>query len=268
MVGLTFVAGLAFAGMSVLLLLGDLHWTQVSAGPKRPTPTEVRLARFLSSVAVLGFYGAGLFLVIAAAADIGHRATDGDEPLPRSSIKIAAAVALSALFVSRQLVRRAALRVAGNPTAHRQGNTTSGAQFFVAMEYYAVFLNRTYKVYITDHMLSGAKVGGLVASPTILTDEMLNPLYWAQSPAADFYDGMDVTSKAFLKYDWVNFQIQWAAVKRITFDPSKKWGMGNVPHSGKLLIHLSKGGARELILLGRQDGESLRAQLERAAAVA
>lgn len=35
--------------------------------------------------------------------------------------------------------------------------------------------------------------------------------------------------------------------------------MGNVPHSGKLYVRLKSGGARELILLGNQNGEAVRA---------
>ncbi len=38
-----------------------------------------------------------------------------------------------------------------------------------------------------------------------------------------------------------------------------KWGMGPIQHSGKLYVRTKDGKRRELILLGRQDGEALRA---------
>ena len=42
----------------------------------------------------------------------------------------------------------------------------------------------------------------------------------------------------------------------------KKWGMGNVPHSGRLILHLRSGQQRELILLGKQNGEALKEHLD------
>ncbi len=136
------------------------------------------------------------------------------------------------------------------------------------MQYYALILNRTYRVYITKRMLCGGKVAGLVASPRRSTDAMQNPNYWSRSRIDHAYERMDKSSKDFLEYDRANFQIKWPEIERVTFDPSDKWGMGNVPHSGKLLIHLKAGDARELVLLGRQDGEHLKAQIEKAMAKA
>ena len=43
--------------------------------------------------------------------------------------------------------------------------------------------------------------------------------------------------------------------------PGRKWGMGNVPHSGRLVIRLRSVQERELILLGQQDGEALKHRL-------
>ncbi len=141
---------------------------------------------------------------------------------------------------------------------------------FAAMQYYALILNRTYKVFIAPSMLAGAKVLGLVAAdPDGATDEtMQNSESWIATKAAARYDGIDVTSEAFLALNAANFQIAWRDIARIAFNPRPKWGMGNVPHSGRIVLHLRAGGSRELILLGTQDGEALRATLERTARAA
>jgi hypothetical protein len=37
--------------------------------------------------------------------------------------------------------------------------------------------------------------------------------------------------------------------------------MGNVPYSGRIILHYRVGGSRELILLGTQDGPAIRDRL-------
>ena len=46
-----------------------------------------------------------------------------------------------------------------------------------------------------------------------------------------------------------SFFIPAAQIQDVEFDPTSKWGMGRIPHSGKLRIKLKNGTRRELILL-------------------
>ena len=145
-----------------------------------------------------------------------------------------------------------------------QSGIASGHEtWFAAMEYYALMLNRTYKVFVTDRMLCGAKVRGIVLKPHSASQEMMNQTYWVQTPSAQVYDRIDVTSGVFLQVNSANFQIGWGQIVSIEYRAGRKWGMGNVPHSGRLILNLKAGKQKELILLGYQDGEGLKRRLER-----
>ena len=130
------------------------------------------------------------------------------------------------------------------------------------MEYYALIFNRTYRVFVTDHVLCGAKVRGMVSAPRTTSPQMFDPGFWTQTQSAQIYDRLDVTSETFLKVNAANFQIGWNEITAIEYRAGKKWGMGNVPHSGRLVLRLRRGGARELILLGRQNGDALKQRLD------
>lgn len=134
--------------------------------------------------------------------------------------------------------------------------------WFVAMEYYALILNRTYKVFVTDRMLCGAKVRGLVSNPMMISPQMFDQAYWADTQSAKIYDRMDVASTIFLQANSVNFQIGWKQIAEIEYLAKRKWGMGNVPHSGRIILHLRSNRQRELILLGKQNGPALKAKLD------
>jgi len=127
------------------------------------------------------------------------------------------------------------------------------------MEYHTLILNRTYKVFITDQMLCGAKVRGLVASPMSVPVEMFDQEFWVRTRAARIYDRLDMTSETFLNVSSANFQIKWNEIDRTEYRSGWKWGMGNVPYSGRVTLHLRAGRRRELILLGKQNGEALKA---------
>jgi hypothetical protein len=136
------------------------------------------------------------------------------------------------------------------------------APWFAAMEYYALILNRTYKVFVTDRMLCGAKVGGLLSSPRVVPQQMFDQEFWVRTQAARIYDSLDVTSEKLLQADSANFQIGWNQIVRIEYRSGKKWGMGNVPYSGRLILQLQTGGSRELILVDKQDGDALKRTLD------
>lgn len=135
--------------------------------------------------------------------------------------------------------------------------------WFIAMEYYALILNRTYKVFVTKDMLCGAKVRGLVSNPALVSLSMRDPRSWAQTNSAKIYDRIEVTAPMFSEINPANFQIHWGDIANVDFRAGKKWGMGNVPHSGRLIIHLRSGRRRELILLGEQDGSAIKERLDR-----
>ena len=136
-------------------------------------------------------------------------------------------------------------------------------RWFAAMEYYAFILNRTFKVFISDHMLCGAKVRGLVASPRMTTPVMSEQDFWVSSRLGQFYDQLDPESKEFLEIESSNFQIDYQEIVTIDYVSGKKWGMGRVPHSGRILLNLRNGRVRELILLGRQNGYDLKQSIEK-----
>jgi hypothetical protein len=135
--------------------------------------------------------------------------------------------------------------------------------WFVAMEYCFLIWNRTYKVFVTDTALCGAKVSGVIASPRAGSPVMLDPTAWINTRAAERYDGMDLMSEHFLKSNSANFRIGWADILRIEHRTDPKWGMGNVPYSGRLMIHLRTERPRELILLGKQYGGVLKDEIDR-----
>src|SRR5882724_10287859 len=92
--------------------------------------------------------------------------------------------------------------------------TAGAAPWFAAMEYFAVILNRTYKVFMTDQMLCGAKVRGLVSSPSVVPSQMFDQEFWVRTQAAQRYDSLDVRSERFLQVNSANFQIRWSEIAR------------------------------------------------------
>jgi hypothetical protein len=156
-------------------------------------------------------------------------------------------------------------RLSNNAASTNEENPVLGgpAPCFAAMEYYALILNRTYKMFVTDRMLCGAKVRGLVANPRVVPPQMFDQAFWIRTPAAQIYDSMDVTSEKLLRANSANFQIRWDEIVRTEYLPDKKWGMGNVPYSGRLVFQTRTGRPRELILLGKQNGSALKQEFDR-----
>ena|ERR1700761_917842 len=146
--------------------------------------------------------------------------------------------------------------------ATKIGGATDQPLWFAAMEYYAVILNRTYKVFLMDRMLVGAAVRGLVANPPIATSQMLEQEFWVQTRTAEQYEHIDPTSEKLLQMHSANFQIPWKDIAKTEYRADRKWGMGNVPHAGRLILHLRDGSRRELILLGKQNGKALKEKFE------
>jgi hypothetical protein len=68
----------------------------------------------------------------------------------------------------------------------------------------------------------------------------------------DRYDHIDPLSDAAPMMDAANFSIDRSSVRAATYLP-KKWGMGSVPYSGRIVLDLVHRSPIELILLGKQD---------------
>lgn len=239
----------------------------------RGSVTQSRLSSWLFGV--VGILGVlGVYLSAIAVVLLGLSVADNTLQVkagtPMAGIwsavaPIIALLALGAANIIRSQIRRAAMGRLDHTDSNRPGESArlgSALRWFVAMEYYALILNRTYKVYVADRMIAGAKIRGLTASPPFPSDGDKLPERWLRSFQVPAYDAMDVTTPRFLQMNVTNFQIAWADIKSVEFDASTKWGMGNVPHSGKLYVHLRNGRSRELILLGEQDGEVIKEMLE------
>ena len=121
---------------------------------------------------------------------------------------------------------------------------------FVAMEYFALILNRSFLVFITNEGLRCWKFHGLVSS--------LEPLFY--EPVEALLDAPDMPpgSKAFeeLMRGRNTFCLPYGSISSVAFVNRQKWGMGSVPHSGILLIRFSGNRTqREFILLGSAHGQ-------------
>jgi hypothetical protein len=94
------------------------------------------------------------------------------------------------------LIRPRALNKGNTPEPPYDAPTGNGAAtdeptWFAAMEYYALILNRTYKVFLTDRMLVGAAVRGVVISPPVVPSSALNQEFWVRTQTANRYEHID-----------------------------------------------------------------------------
>ena len=128
--------------------------------------------------------------------------------------------------------------------------------YFQAMEYFALILNRTYTVMVTDRMLCGAYVHGPLPSPPLPTRDWHDPEFYV-GQQVHRYEGLHVESPEFRRRHWFNFQYQLREIASAEFDPRPKWGMGNVPYSGRIHVCGRSGWRREFILVGQQAGAPL-----------
>jgi len=140
---------------------------------------------------------------------------------------------------------------------------------FIAMEYYALILNRTFLILITDEYLIGLKVNGIVSVETnygnpitkkitnslAITDDLENPYSYAKDKYLNRLVEKDIFSNEILKDSSCNFRIKMKEIKRVFYAKTKKWGMGPYPHNGKVYIQLKK--KREFMILGNQSGEKI-----------
>jgi hypothetical protein len=121
---------------------------------------------------------------------------------------------------------------------------------FVAMEYFAVIMNRSFVIFITDDALRGWKFHGMVSS--------FEPLFY--EPVEALLDDANMTpgSEAFeeLMRGRDTFCWPYTELRSVEFINRQKWGMGPILHVGRLRIRFhGVRRQREFILLGNAHGQ-------------
>jgi hypothetical protein len=267
------VAALAICCVSVLIY-NDFTTIRFFAAPSPSRVWRVRVLRTFSFLALLGLYASGMIFVTTVGFwCLKNAGIAGPKNLP--SRPVITGLVLGGFF-GTAFLRRSLTTIARYFAGRGQSGGTNSQSpatsirnagatlpWFAAMSYYALMLNRTYKVFLADTMLCGAVVNGLVASPPTGSPEFEDQSYWTDTVTATLYEKLDVTSETFKRLGWNNFQIPWPDINRVDYDPRPKWGMGNVSHSGKIYLRLRSGRSRELILLGKQDGEGLKRTMQK-----
>jgi len=126
---------------------------------------------------------------------------------------------------------------------------------FVAMEYYALVLNRTYVVSVSDREIRGKVCRGLTSVEGGIG--FARAINQAMSVQGDLNDGNSYVDKGKLgRPSRADFSIRLSEVRSVSYNHRKKWGMGYYPHDGRVLI-ATPARTRELIILGRQSGQAI-----------
>lgn len=139
----------------------------------------------------------------------------------------------------------------------------------MAMEYYALLLNRTFMVLLTPSHLIGVKVNGLISAEggrdaltraithALAVQDVNNPYAYGREKYLKAVDDLDLYGEEILQQSGGNFRLAYADIASVRHDPRKKWGMGPYPHDGKIYVTTKAGQQKELILLGKQDGAAI-----------
>ena len=121
------------------------------------------------------------------------------------------------------------------------------------MEYYAFILNRSFVVFTFPEGLYAWKFIGTVTNR--------DPSFF--EPMQTVARNSELTPQSTCLQEMIQksggFFIERSEITSADYDPTPKWGMGGIPHSGKLMVRLRSGKLREFILLGQQDGNAVRA---------
>jgi hypothetical protein len=118
------------------------------------------------------------------------------------------------------------------PHSEKDGAPLSG---FVGLEYYALILNRTFVVFVAPEGLYGWKAEGIVMRDRDAVRKLSN-----------LKGGFFIPRSAIVSAEAVYKQ---------------KWGMGAIPHSGRIKVSLSSGKSREFVLLGSVDVNSIQQRI-------
>lgn len=141
--------------------------------------------------------------------------------------------------------------------------------YFVAMEYYAGVLNRTYLVLMTAESIIGLVVHGMIASKDrgdpltrLITSKfspggnLSNPMSYVDEKYRRKYRDVDLKDGDLKRISSANFRSALSEITDVYHDPTKKRGMGPYPHDGKVYMTFGKS-KREFIILGDQSGEKI-----------
>jgi len=123
---------------------------------------------------------------------------------------------------------------------------------FVAMEYYWLILNRTFVTFIAPEGLYGWRAQGVVTN----SDHNFFKPYEEMLEDKEFLRDR----RAIEKLSWLRggFFVERSTIASVEADSRQKWGMGGIPHSGRIHVRLLSGQSREFILLGGVDAEGIR----------
>lgn len=126
--------------------------------------------------------------------------------------------------------------------------------WFVAMEYYALILNRTFLLTISGDRLHGKVCHGITSIDS-------GPVQSLMAVHGDLND-----PKAYVKNDLLtkpnhaDFSLPLASIISVEYTQKKKWGMGYYPHDGRVFVETATG-KREFIVLGNQSGQQIASRL-------
>ena len=137
---------------------------------------------------------------------------------------------------------------------------------FVALQYHTLILNRVYAVCVGAGSLVALVGRGAVISPPVARENMSTPLWWLRREKMATYANLELNEEAVTKAAFANLRIPIHAIESITFTTDAKWGMGNVPYSGRIIV-VAAGRRREFILLGKENGAAVCERLQQWAAL-
>lgn len=133
---------------------------------------------------------------------------------------------------------------------------------FIAMEYYGLILNRTFLICFTENSLIGFKIANLITLETKY-DFLINPFIKVVQSNSDFDSINTYIENKYKKHipidnmnkNKASFIIEYSKIKSVKFNENKKFGMGYIPHQGRIIISYDKN--REFIILGNQNSKKI-----------
>lgn len=119
---------------------------------------------------------------------------------------------------------------------------------FIAMQYYALILNRTLLLYARPDGLYGTVIAALRSTPGYMNAaSSINPSRAVRQTVLRKAQ-TDPSAR-------VAIRIGREDLVEVSTNLRTKWGMGSVPYSGRILVRTKEGRTFEFILLGLQDVE-------------
>lgn len=151
--------------------------------------------------------------------------------------------------------RKAMAALADVPVDNYSRRQSVSVTFFAAMEYHTLILNRSFVVFCCPDALYGWKFRDSV--------DASDPGYFYPVTTMLINNGVpsDLTAIRELANKKGGFIIPNSDIESVKYDPSSKWGMASIPHSGKLNLKLKNGKRRQFVLLGSVDGDELKEKI-------